>query len=109
MIKLTPEQRVAGQAAFADVTRRDFLKAGVAAGAVAGGGLGAFYFGYEKAVGSPVRVGVIGTGDEGSVLLGASIPNSSRSGDRRHSPLQPPPGLLRRLLQRCRAASPGPG
>ena len=56
------------------MTRRDFLKAGAAAGIVAGGGLGAFYFGYEKAIGSPVRVGVIGTGDEGSVLLGAINP-----------------------------------
>ncbi len=63
-----------GEAKVADVTRRDFLKAGAAAGIVAGGGLGAFYFGYEKAIGSPVRVGVIGTGDEGSVLLGAINP-----------------------------------
>ena len=41
---------------------------------VVGGGLGAFYFGYDKAVGSPLRVGVIGTGDEGSVLIGAINP-----------------------------------
>ena len=54
-----------------DFTRRDFIKGGVAAGVVAGTGLGAFYFGYGAAVGRPVRVGVIGTGDEGSVLLGA--------------------------------------
>ena len=46
----------------------------MAAGVVVGGGLGAFYFGYDKAVGSPLRVGVIGTGDEGSVLLGAINP-----------------------------------
>ncbi len=57
-----------------DVSRRDFLKAGVAAGAVAGVGLGGFYFGYNAAIGSPVRVGVIGTGDEGSVLIGALKP-----------------------------------
>ena len=56
------------------VSRRDFIKGTVAAGAVVGGGLGAFYFGYDKAVGSPLRVGVIGTGDEGSVLLGAINP-----------------------------------
>jgi predicted dehydrogenase len=56
------------------VSRRDFIVGGVAAGAVVGGGLGAFYFGYEKAVGSPLRVGLIGTGDEGSVLLGALNP-----------------------------------
>ncbi len=57
------------------VSRRDFLKAGVAAGALTGAGLGGFYFGYDKAIGSPVRVGVIGTGDEGSVLIGALNPS----------------------------------
>jgi len=62
------------QTATAGVNRRDFIKGGVAAGVVVGGGLGAFYFGYDKAVGSPLRVGVIGTGDEGSVLLGAINP-----------------------------------
>ena len=36
-----------------DVSRRDFLKVGVAATAVAGAGLGGFYFGYNKAIGSP--------------------------------------------------------
>ncbi len=75
MMNLTPEERAAGRANFAEVTRRDFLNAGVATGVVAGGGLGAFYFGYETAIGKPVRVGVIGTGDEGSVLLGAINPN----------------------------------
>jgi predicted dehydrogenase len=74
MMNVTPEGRAADKANF-DVTRRDFLKAGVAAGVVAGGGLGAFYFGYEKAIGAPVRVGVIGTGDEGGVLLGAVNPS----------------------------------
>ncbi|MCE5302812.1 MAG: Gfo/Idh/MocA family oxidoreductase [Planctomycetaceae bacterium] len=57
------------------VSRRDFIVGTVATGAVIGGGLGAFYFGYEKAVGSPLRVGVIGTGDEGCVLLGAINPS----------------------------------
>jgi predicted dehydrogenase len=56
------------------VNRRDFLLGSVAAGVVVGGGLGAFYFGYDKSVGSPLRVGVIGTGDEGGVLLGAITP-----------------------------------
>ena len=62
-------------AAAGNVNRRDFILGGVAAGVVVGGGLGAFYFGYDKSVGSPLRVGVIGTGDEGSVLLGAINPD----------------------------------
>jgi len=57
-----------------EVSRRDFLKQGATAAAVSAGGLGAFYFGYGASVSSPVRVGVIGTGDEGSVLLGAINP-----------------------------------
>ena len=57
-----------------EISRRDLLLAGVAATAVTGAGLGGFYFGYNKAIGSPVRVGVIGTGDEGSVLIGALKP-----------------------------------
>ena len=62
------------QATASDVTRRDFIKGGAVAGAVSVGSLGAFYFGYGAAVGAPVRVGVIGTGDEGCVLLGAVNP-----------------------------------
>src|SRR5205085_1128809 len=46
----------------------------VGAGVVSGGGLGAMYFGYGKAVTNPLRVGFIGTGDEGCVLLGAHNP-----------------------------------
>ena len=57
------------------VTRRDFIAGTVAAGVVVGGGLGAFYFGYDKAIGSPLRVGILGTGDEGSILLGAINPH----------------------------------
>jgi predicted dehydrogenase len=59
----------------AGINRRGFLAGTVAAGAVLGGGFGAFYFGYEKSLGSPLRVGVVGTGDEGSVLLGAINPD----------------------------------
>ena len=33
------------------------------------------YFGYEASVANPLRVGVIGTGDEGNVLLGAITPS----------------------------------
>jgi len=78
MMNLTPEERAAGQANFraaaGDVSRRDFLKGGVLAGAVAGGSLGAFYFGYERTLANPLRVGVLGTGDEGNVLIGAITP-----------------------------------
>ena len=67
-MQLTPEQIQIGKDNFnvaAHVTRRDFLKGAAAAGT----GLGAFYFGYEKLKGDPVRVGFIGTGDEGGVLI----------------------------------------
>lgn len=58
------------------VSRRDFMKGGVLAGVAAGGvGFGAAYFGYGASVRNPVRVGVIGTGDEGNVLIGAINPN----------------------------------
>ena len=70
-MNLSPEEKEVGRRNYAEVTRRDFLKDGAMAGAVAGGGMGAFYFGYGKAEGNPVRVGVLGTGDEGCVLIGA--------------------------------------
>ncbi len=57
-----------------EISRRDLLKAGVLAAAVPTAGVGAFYFGYSKVEGNPLRVGVLGTGDEGSVLLGAMNP-----------------------------------
>ena len=58
------------------VSRRDFMKGGVLAGVAAGGiGFGAAYFGYGGSVRNPLRVGVIGTGDEGNVLIGAINPN----------------------------------
>jgi predicted dehydrogenase len=56
------------------VTRRDFLKGSITAGLISGGGLGAYYFGYGASVGDPVRIGIIGTGDEGGVLIGALNP-----------------------------------
>ena len=59
---------------YYDVNRRDFLRGIVATGAVSGAGLGAAYFGYG-AVKDPVRVAVIGTGDEGNVLIGGCNPN----------------------------------
>jgi predicted dehydrogenase len=75
---LSPEEKSVGKENFYNVlgvTRRDFLKAGVAAGAVSGAGLGAMYFGYGASVADPLRVGVIGTGDEGNVLMGAITPS----------------------------------
>jgi predicted dehydrogenase len=64
---LKPEDKDIGKLNYQDavgLTRRSFLKG--AAGAPA---LGAFYFGYSALKGNPVKVGFIGTGDEGSVLL----------------------------------------
>lgn len=88
-MNLKPEEKAIGQenyhsaVAAADaagkldptkVDRRDFLKGVIAAGAVSGAGLGAMYFGYGDSVDKPVRVGIIGTGDEGNVLIGAITP-----------------------------------
>lgn len=76
MQALTPEQKQIGQDNYYEavgVTRRDFIKGVAAAGAVSGAGLGAMYFGYSK-VDNPVRIGVIGVGDEGNVLLGGCTP-----------------------------------
>lgn len=67
-MQLTPEQKQMGKDNFNEAvgfTRRSFLK-GVA---TAGTGFGAAYFGYEHLKGDPVRVGFIGTGDEGSILI----------------------------------------
>ncbi len=75
---LSPEEKAVGQENFQGaigVTRRDFLKTGIAAGVVSGAGLGAMYFGYEASLKDPLRIGVIGTGDEGNVLIGALTPS----------------------------------
>ncbi len=84
-MNLTPEQKQIGRDNYYEAVgamdqhypnRRDFIKGVLAAGAVTGGGLGAMYFGYDKKkMGDPLRVGVIGTGDEGSVLIGALNPD----------------------------------
>jgi predicted dehydrogenase len=77
MDQLTPEEKTTGKDNFDEAvgfTRREFLQGVVGAGAVSGAGLGAMYFGYSK-VADPVRVGVIGVGDEGNVLLGGCSPD----------------------------------
>lgn len=83
-MNLTDEQKAVGQDNFRRVTgeligtnesRRDFLKDVSLAGAVAAGGFGAAYWGYGKKLDDRLRVGVIGTGDEGNVLIGALNPD----------------------------------
>ncbi|MBD3672446.1 MAG: Gfo/Idh/MocA family oxidoreductase [Planctomycetaceae bacterium] len=72
-MKLTPEQIQIGKDNFHEAvgyTRRDFFKGAAAATT----GLGAMYFGYENLEGEPVRVGFIGTGDEGNILLNEHPP-----------------------------------
>ncbi|MDB4481050.1 twin-arginine translocation signal domain-containing protein [bacterium] len=81
MINLTPEEREVGRdnyysavTAHDKVSRRDFLVRSIAAGGITAAGVGAMYFGYQRP-NRPVRVCVIGTGDEGSVLMGAINPD----------------------------------
>src|SRR5678809_212515 len=60
-----------------DPGRRKFLKDIVGLGIVSGAGLGAAYFGYGDNSGGlakPLRVALIGSGDEGCVLIGAMNP-----------------------------------
>jgi predicted dehydrogenase len=74
---LTPEEKEIGRDNYYEAigfTRREFLTTSVVgAAAVSGAGLGSAYFGYKN-VDSPLRVAVIGTGDEGQVLIGAMNP-----------------------------------
>ncbi|HYO26534.1 MAG TPA: Gfo/Idh/MocA family oxidoreductase [Lacipirellulaceae bacterium] len=77
-MNLTPEQRAIGKQNFYEsvgTTRREFLAGTVAAAAAGGAGLGAMYFGYGASVENPLRIGIIGTGDEGGVLIGALNPD----------------------------------
>jgi predicted dehydrogenase len=81
MNQLSPEEREVGRenyysavTAFEKVHRRDFLVRSIAAGGISVAGMGAMYFGYQRPR-ERVRVCVIGTGDQGSVLLGAINPD----------------------------------
>lgn len=73
---LSPEDKAIGKENFyqaVGTTRRDFLLGTLG---TTGVGLGGVYFGYDKIdKDNPVRIGVIGTGDEGSVLIGALNPD----------------------------------
>ena len=78
-MNLSPEEKQIGKENFQEATgttRRDFLKQSIVLTAAAGSTvtLGGCYFGYKK-IDDPLRVGVIGTGDEGNVLIGALNPD----------------------------------
>jgi predicted dehydrogenase len=87
MNNLTPEEREVGKGNYYAAMgaldesptaeqwkRRDFLKTVIGVGATAGLTTGCKYFGYTP-IGDPLRVAVIGTGDEGGVLIGAINPD----------------------------------
>ena len=87
MNQLTPEEREAGKENFYSALesydqspaaepfkRRDFLKGVIGVGAAAGLTTGCKYFGYSP-IGDPLRVALIGAGDEGGVLIGAINPD----------------------------------
>lgn len=77
-MNLTPEEKAVGKQNFleaAGATRRDFLKGTMIATATAGATIGAAYYQYGKIGSDRLRVGIIGTGDEGGVLIGALNPD----------------------------------
>jgi predicted dehydrogenase len=78
-MNLSPEEKQIGKQNFDEAvgtTRRDFLKNTVlVGGAAAAAGLGAVYFGYGPKLDDRLRLGIIGTGDEGGVLIGAINPD----------------------------------
>jgi predicted dehydrogenase len=81
MMNLTPEEREIGRenyysalTSYETMHRREFLVKSIAAGGIAAAGMGAMYFGYGRPS-NPIRVAIIGTGDEGNVLIGALNPD----------------------------------
>lgn len=78
-MNLTPEEKAVGVYNFraaigSPLVRREFLEKSAQQKLASGKGLGPYYFKYGDSISEPVRVGVLGTGDEGSVLLGAINP-----------------------------------
>lgn len=78
-MNLTPEQKQIGKQNFQEAvgtTRREFLATiGIVGGTAAAVGLGSHYFKYGPKLDDRLRVGIIGTGDEGNVLIGALNPD----------------------------------
>lgn len=78
-MQLTPEEKKLGKQNFDEAvgtTRRSFLQdIGIIGGTAAVAGLGAKYFNYGPKLDDRLRVGIIGTGDEGNVLIGALNPD----------------------------------
>ena len=71
-MNLSPEEKQIGKQNFDEAvgtTRREFLQTSVlVGGAAAAASLGSIYFGYGPKLDDRLRVGIIGTGDEGGVL-----------------------------------------
>ncbi len=73
---LTPEQLKIGKENFSaalgsEHLRRDFLHESNSKKLASGAGLGPYYYGYDAKLDEPLRVAVLGTGDEGGILIGA--------------------------------------
>ena len=78
-MNISPEDRAIGKENFQAVVGSDLLRAPRMRETIdemlsSGQGMGARYFGYGAEVSPPVRIGIIGTGDEGGVLIGALNP-----------------------------------
>ena len=77
-MNLTAEQKAIGKENFlaaigSKVTRREFLRRSASQDLASGKGIGSYYFKYGT-VDKPVRIAILGTGDEGSVLIGGLNP-----------------------------------